>query len=211
MDLKDKQQLKNMPFSLLALQMEQETPRDSLLSALLLNGNPKQFVVDSCPSIVPDDEGDGVSSDPPASIDINSQIGSELLPRFPSLDSSPAIRSRFTLSNESDWRASPLTASSVHVMEREYERDTWRMFNRIQASRRVQQHQNQQTVGTDHSRTRRLGRNNTSSLATAVDEEDSYGFFFDIQYASKPNTLEVVSDDGRYDGTDAMFELDMNE
>jgi hypothetical protein len=139
MYLEAKQQRKNMPFSLLAVQMEQETQRDSLLSALLLNGNPRQLVIDSCPRLIPDDEGEGVFSDPPASIDMNIQIGSQLPPRFPSLDSSEAIHTRFKLSNELDWRASPLTASSVHVMEKEYSRDTWRMFNRIQASRRVQQ------------------------------------------------------------------------
>ena len=34
-----------------------------------------------------------------------------------------------------DLSVSPLTASSFHVMEREYDRDTWRMFNRITAAR----------------------------------------------------------------------------
>jgi hypothetical protein len=34
-----------------------------------------------------------------------------------------------------DLSVSPLTSSSFHVMEREYDRDTWRMFNRITSSR----------------------------------------------------------------------------
>mmetsp|Transcript_13460 Transcript_13460/g.19808 ORF Transcript_13460/g.19808 Transcript_13460/m.19808 type:complete len:196 (-) Transcript_13460:88-675(-) len=36
-----------------------------------------------------------------------------------------------------DLSVSPLTASSFHVMEREYNNDTWRMYNRIQAARRT--------------------------------------------------------------------------
>jgi hypothetical protein len=39
------------------------------------------------------------------------------------------------MSSLQDMSGSPLTASSFHVMERAYDNDTWRMFNRIASSR----------------------------------------------------------------------------
>jgi hypothetical protein len=45
-----------------------------------------------------------------------------------------------------DLRGSPLTASSFQALEREYDQDTWRMYNRISASRRLAKSAGQQPI-----------------------------------------------------------------
>ena len=47
--------------------------------------------------------------------------------------------------NNDLWAGSPLTSSSISALEREYDRDTWRLFHRIQHARSLQQQQQPQT------------------------------------------------------------------
>ena len=86
-----------------------------------------------------------------------------------------------------DLSVSPLTASSFHVMEREYDRDTWRMFNRITAAR------NEKT--TIH-----------VSAETTIE-------FQQIQVSSEGTSYFPVEDDSLdddfEDDTEDMFDLDL--
>ena len=55
--------------------------------------------------------------------------------------SSTAQQYRTKVISPIDWAGSPLTSSSIAALEREYDRDTWRLFRRIQQARSLQQKQ----------------------------------------------------------------------
>jgi hypothetical protein len=125
----------------------------SYLSAQLANGSRHQaqetFSVPAAKSlsiyISPEDEDkirDSVDhdSEPPLSIHDDSRISQEQdTQEFPLSNCFIRLDSRRTsrispLAN-SNLGPSPLTESSTKVMEREYNRDTWRMYERIQSAR----------------------------------------------------------------------------
>jgi hypothetical protein len=92
--------------------------------------------------ISPEDEDNiGESSDnctePPLSVRDDSGIFQQDSQEFPLHHSLIRLRPGRIISPlaNSNLEASPLTDSSPRVMEREYDRDTWRMYERIQSAR----------------------------------------------------------------------------
>jgi len=81
-----------------------------------------------------------------------------------------------------DLSVSPLTASSFRVMEREYDKDTWRMFNRITASRAEKR-----VLFPDH-------------------DENAYD---DISTVEPFHGLEEEGDYDYEEGTDDIFDLEL--
>lgn len=79
--------------------------------------------------------GEEGTGSPSLRIDADSPMGSIIkLPESPSY--APTNKSRLErVGTFLDLAVSPLTCSSYHTMERYYDQDTWRMHNRIAASR----------------------------------------------------------------------------
>lgn len=137
---------------------------------------------DSLEAIEPPFSADGTGAKP-------RQIGSAFH-MLPCQDVSTAARWRsasYVSPKAFELGVSPLTASSLQVMQREYNRDTWRMYNRISAAR-----------------IRQLGSNlipPKDEWPTTTDAHDSL---------QQTRSMEVVSDDASQQGEseEAIFDLD---
>lgn len=131
-----------MSFSLLAQQMEQELQyRPSLSSAddtsrIAVGGwGGTSQVEQASPELSFDSTL--TSTEPPASVDDYVVCDAR---RMEARDAHCGSAARVSISPTSfALGASPLTASCLYVMQREYDRDTWRMYNRIQSARAVQE------------------------------------------------------------------------
>lgn len=110
---------------------------------------------------------------------------------------------------------SPLTATSVCAMEKEYDRDTWRMYQRIKSARTVPthppaiQHQHSNSMPQMHFRPT-SGADHCGSEVYRHDFESGYA-------SSVPNSvspLNLVSyhnhDDDGGDDYDEIFEMDLD-
>lgn len=125
-----------------------QSARSSCISVQLKNA-PRQgretFTLSSAKSFHishEDEEIMGESSDqysePPLSVHDGSQISQQDSQEFPLRNFLIQLQpSRISPLGNSNLDPSPLTDSSALVMEREYDRDTWRMYERIQSARSI--------------------------------------------------------------------------
>jgi hypothetical protein len=174
--------------------------RSSCLSVQLENA-PQQaretFTLSSAKSfyISPEEESkiSGSSdhnTEPPLSVHEDSGISHQDSQEFPLHHCLIRLRpSRISPLANSNLEPSPLTDSTPQVMEREYDRDTWRMYKRIQSAR---------TSSSSRSVPERI--RGTLSAIPQSDRDDSCSSYSEDPFA-------VIGAD--YDESDTMFELDL--
>jgi len=132
---------------------------------------------------------DAPSTEPPLSVndDVPSQhiLGSEI-DMLPYEDMTARSGKTYGLS-PSNLGVSPLTASSLHVMKREYDRDTWRMYNRIHAARSASYQQ----------------PSNLKERSLSHPKEPSSNL-------TLPSVESAMEHDAVCDDSDAIFDLEMD-
>ena len=231
-----------MPFSLLALQMDEDEPREGCSFAsskaapctyhgaadVSRGNNQNQATLPEQQHSPPvrsrpahdDDDKEVETIDPPTSLrDIindglaQSQYSCSSRTRHvmppPGVSSEPVLvpqtfaATASSSINNLDLGVSPLTSSSLRVLEREYNRDTWRMYNRISSARISKQQHRQQHDGSsfcsnvDVENTIRL----SDGLLTATFERQRSD-----DYLS--SNAEIVSD--YTDEQETLFDLEMD-
>jgi hypothetical protein len=176
------------------------SPTSSYLSVQLENA-PRQaretFTLSSAKSfyISPEEESkiSGSSdhnTEPPLSVHEDSGISHQDSQEFPLHHCLIRLRpSRISPLANSNLEPSPLTNSTLQVMEREYDRDTWRMFERIQSAR-----------ATSSSRSVPERIRGPLSTIQQSDRDDSCSSYSEDPFA-------VIGAD--YDESDTIFELDL--
>ena len=134
--------------SVLSMQLEQEeaslpqSPRSPLDADDVQHSG-----VDSIPTLK------GVSSDPPVSLKQDSVLGFSRILMVSESQHPVSLKRRETPSfslydgsstSSSPTTAAPLTACSYQTMQQEYDKDTWRMYERIQSARTSREEEKRQ-------------------------------------------------------------------